>query len=276
MGVPAEWECWAATDAECSGYDLDLEAPPVVEPEQPALVELPAGWRIVRPARGPWCWAATEGAMTATHPRDTSDQVLIAAAWSKAAALAEVRAVEPVAIEKPQIAESVAPSSAPQEAAAGPGGWRKVVLGFDDSAQPELASFDGSGVPVPVAEPAPVPILVELDPLVQAPPIASEPTYLEFIWRYRAAQPGSIRKKTGAPWSNAQRARFKVEYQALLVDVSPEEAALRWAALQQPQARPSAPARAGVGDARPSQARRAAGPPLRAPGQQASLFGGAD
>ena len=214
--------------------------------------------------------------MTATHPRDTSDQVLIAAAWSKAAALAEVRAVEPVAIEKPQIAESVAPSSAPQEAAAGPGGWRKVVLGFDDSAQPELASFDGSGVPVPVAEPAPVPILVELDPLVQAPPIASEPTYLEFIWRYRAAQPGSIRKKTGAPWSNAQRARFKVEYQALLVDVSPEEAALRWAALQQPQARPSAPARAGVGDARPSQARRAAGPPLRAPGQQASLFGGAD
>ena len=38
-------------------------------------------------------------------PRDTSDQVLIAAAWSKAAALAEVRAVEPVAIEKPQIAE---------------------------------------------------------------------------------------------------------------------------------------------------------------------------
>ena len=235
-----------------------------------------AGWRIVRPARGPWCWAATEGAMTATHPRDTSDQVLIAAAWSKAAALAEVRAVEPVAIEKPQIAESVAPSSAPQEAAAGPGGWRKVVLGFDDSAQPELASFDGSGVPVPVAEPAPVPILVELDPLVQAPPIASEPTYLEFIWRYRAAQPGSIRKKTGAPWSNAQRARFKVEYQALLVDVSPEEAALRWAALQQPQARPSAPARAGVGDARPSQARRAAGPPLRAPGQQALLFGGAD
>ena len=52
-------------------------------------------------------------------PRDTSDQVLIAAAWSKAAALAEVRAVEPVAIEKPQIAEGVAPSSAPQEAAAG-------------------------------------------------------------------------------------------------------------------------------------------------------------
>ena len=42
------------------------------------------------------------------------------------------------------------------------------MLGFDDSAQPELAS-DGSGVPVPVAEPAPVPILVELDPLVQAP-----------------------------------------------------------------------------------------------------------
>ena len=65
------------------------------------------------------------------------------------------------------------------------------MLGFDDSAQPELASFDGSGVPVPVAEPAPVPILVELDPLVQAPPIASEPTYLSLfgaIGRHSLAQ----------------------------------------------------------------------------------------
>ena len=125
-------------------------------------------------------------------------------------------------------------------------------------------------MPVPVAEPAPVPILVELDPLVQAPPIASEPTYLSLfgaIGRHSLAQ---YARKPARRGVTAARARF-VEYQALLVDVSPEEAALRWAALQQPQARPRL--RQGLaGDARliSSAGRR---PAPYAPGQQALLFG---
>ena len=87
---PAEWECWAATDAECSGYDLDLEARQWSSPNSPPWSSC-RGWRIVRPARGPWCWGHRR--RNDSHaPRDTSDQVLIAAAWSKAAALAEVRA----------------------------------------------------------------------------------------------------------------------------------------------------------------------------------------
>ena len=204
-------------------------------------------------------------------PRDTSDQVLIAAAWSKAAALAEVRAVEPVAIEKPQIAESVAPSSAPQEAAAGPGGWRKVVLGFDDSAQPELASFDGSGVLVPVAEPAPVPILVELDPLVQAPPIASEPTYLSLfgaIGRHSLAQYARKPARRGV----TQRARFRSSIKRYLLTCHQRKP--RFAGRPYSSRRHAQSARQGLAwGCAPSQTRRAAGPPLRAPGQQALLFG---
>ena len=152
--------------------------------------------------------------------------------------------------------------AAEQEA---PTGWCKLVPGFDDSDQPELASFDPSAAPAPVAEPALVPVLVELDPLELAPPLPDEPAYGEFIWRYHAQRPGSIDKRTGKARAQSQRDRFRRDMQRYLVEVSSEEAALRWAALQRPQARPGARA----------QARRAAGPPA-GPAQQASLFGGAD
>jgi hypothetical protein len=76
-----------------------------------------------------------------------------------------------------------------------------------------------------------MPAVIQLDPLVQAPPLNTDPTYGEFIWRWHAAQPGAIRKKTGKPWSAAQRQRFKREAESYLVDVSPAEAALRWDAM---------------------------------------------
>ena len=152
--------------------------------------------------------------------------------------------------------------AAEQEA---PTGWCKLVRGFDDSDQPELASFDPSAAPAPVAEPALAPVLVELDPLELAPPLPDEPAYGEFIWRYHAQRPGSIDKRTGKARAQSQRDRFRRDMQRYLVEVSPEEAALRWAALQRPQARPGAPA----------QVRRAVGPPP-SPAQQATLFGGAD
>lgn len=154
------------------------------------------------------------------------------------------------------------------------GAWRTLVPDFDDSAQPELATFDGLGVPVPVAEPAPVLVLVEIEPLVQAPPLSNEPTYSDFIWRYHASKPHSTRKN-GQAYTQSQRDRFRRDMQRYLVEVSPEEAALRWAALQQPQARPAVRVGAGARAAPPSQARRPAGRLPALAGQQASLFGGA-
>ena len=153
-----------------------------------------------------------------------------------------------------------------------PAGWCKLVPDFDDSAEPELATFGAPALPTPSVELAPV--LVELDPLELAPPLPDEPTYGEFIWRYHAQRPGSIDKRTGKARAQSQRDRFRRDMQRYLVEVSPEEAALRWAALQRPQAQPGARIRAGVGDARPSQARRAAGPPS-SQAQQALLFAGA-
>lgn len=168
----------------------------------------------------------------------------------------------------------VEPAPVQQEAPAGPAGWCKLVPDFDDSAEPELASFDPSAAPAPIAEPTLAPVLVELDPLELAPPLPDEPTYGEFIWRYHAQRPGSIDKRTGKARAQSQRDRFRRDMQRYLVEVSPEEAALRWAALQRPQAQPGARIRAGVGDAPPSQARRAVGPPL-SQAQQATLFAGA-
>ena len=137
-----------------------------------------------------------------------------------------------------------------------------VKAGFDDSTAPELASFTPGAV-FTAAPPAAVPEVIQLDPLVQAPPLESDAVrYGEFIWRWRASKPGSICKRTGKPWSQAQRDRFRAEYPAFLDDVSPAEAALRWAALDQPQPRKGARGRALTSS-------RAAGPPVD---QQPALF----
>ena len=268
----AEWECWQPADSECSGYDLDLEAAPAVE--QPALVELPAGWRIVRPARGPWCWAATEGAMTATHPRDTSDQVLIVAAWSKAAALAEVRAVEPIAEqEAPAQPENTRFSGIKldQEAPAGPGAsydaGAALQLGGEYTARPkDLLDFVEQweavtrAIKVRNAPDVPQAQTIDLldprhaeqeDPLVRAAPV--EPAAAARYWSLK----GKLKKAT----SSKQILFLRRQIADLEI----------WRPASELVAE-----RAGVGDARASQARRAAGPPLRAPGQQALLFGGAD
>lgn len=114
------------------------------------------------------------------------------------------------------------------------------------------------------------PEVIQLDPLEQAPPAANSPAFGEFIWRYRASQPGAICKRTGKPYSNAQRQRFEREYQTLLVDVSPEEAALRWEAVRAP----SKPA--GVRTAPPLTSSRAVGPPVVQPllfGSEVSAYG---
>ena len=259
----AEWECWQPTEWECSGYDLDLEAAPQVEPVQPALVELPAGWRIVRPARGPWCWAATEGAMTATHPRDTSDQVLIAAAWAKAATLAEVRAVEPAQPEPvPESAQS-RPNLVELEAPAGPGasyspppvepsgaytGRVKDLQGFAEQWAAATSAIKVCAAPADAPEASR--IVEQEEPLVRAAPV--EPAAAARYWSLK----GKLRKAT----STKQIAWLRRE----IADLEIWRPASELAA-----------SRASVGDARPSQARRAAGPPP-SPAQQASLFGGAD
>ena len=86
-----------------------------------------------------------------------------------------------------------------------------------------------------VSEPVvPTPEVIQLDPLILAPPAPNEPTFIDFIWRWRAAQPGSVRKRTGKPWTDAQRRRFKREAEALMAECSPEEAALRWDAVTRP------------------------------------------
>lgn len=284
----AEWEFWQPADSECSGYDVDLEAAPAVELEQPALVELPAGWRIVRPARGPWCWAAAEGAMTATHPRDTSDQVLIAAAWAKAAALAEVRAVEPAQPEPTPAPATVAH----QEAPAGPGAsyspppvepsgeYTARVKDLLDFSEQWAAATSAIKVRADVADVADLEIEQQqlAGPPVHKPSKSGKVTGLD---RYRAdvalmsdtqlageikKHKRTIDKHPGAFWLKDVRAKLDLV-----------QAELDQRDGEQPQARPSAPARASVVDARPSQARRAAGPPPNPfRGQQASLFGGAD
>ena len=259
----AEWECWQPTEWECSGYDLDLEAAPQVEPVQPALVELPAGWRIVRPARGPWCWAATAGAMTATHPRDTSDQVLISAAWLKAATLAEVRAVEPAQPEPvPESAQS-RPNLVELEAPAGPGasyspppvepsgaytGRVKDLQGFAEQWAAATSAIKLRAAPADAPEASR--IVEQEEPLVRAAPV--EPAAAARYWSLK----GKLRKAT----STKQIAWLRRE----IADLEIWRPASELAA-----------SRASVGDARPSQARRAAGPPP-SPAQQASLFGGAD
>jgi hypothetical protein len=94
------------------------------------------------------------------------------------------------------------------------------AVGYADGAQfyaagvPDLPKFDKS------------PEVVQLDPLVQAPPALSDPAYSAFIWRWKAAQ--QLHR------SNAQRTRFKREAEAYMVDVSPEEAALRWDVVNRP------------------------------------------
>lgn len=110
-----------------------------------------------------------------------------------------------------------------------------------------------------VEQPANDKVLIQLDPLVQAPPLASESAYREFIWRYRAAQPGVISSRTKKPYSQAQRARFKRDYEALLVDVSPAEAALRWESLTRPASVERTTAR---GRGAPLTSSRAAVPPV--------------
>ena len=271
----AEWECWQPADSECSGYDLDLEAAPAVE--QPALVEMPAGWRIVRPARGPFCWVATEGAMTATHPRDTSDQVLISAAWAKAAALAEVRAVEPVAEqEAPAQPENIRFSGIKldQEAPAGPGAsysppavepsgeytarpkglldfveqWEAVTRAIKVRNAPDVADVPQAQT-LDLLDPR---YAEQEDPLVRSAPV--EPAAAARYWSLK----GKLRKATSTKqiaWLRRQIADLEIWWPASELVAE----------------------RAGVGDAPPSQARRAAGPPPNPfRGQQALLFAGAD
>ena len=113
-----------------------------------------------------------------------------------------------------------------------------------------------------------MPILVE-HPLVSAPNCQRADVF-EFIYAIGAAQPGSIRKKTGAPWSKCAAARFAVEYQALcyLLTCHQRKAALRWRPYSS-RRHAQAPGKGWRG-MRALTSRRAAGPPLRAPGQQAA------
>lgn len=137
-----------------------------------------------------------------------------------------IGACEPRAVEQPPIEP------------AAPAGWCKIQPDFDDSDQPEIATYDPAAAWIPEA-PAPVePVIVDLDPLVPAPPAPSSPTFRAFITAWYAAQPGAIDKRTGRPRSTGQRDYFRREAERYLVDVSPEEAALRWAGLDRP-ARPS-------------------------------------
>ena len=259
----AEWECWQPAEWECSPYDLDLEAAPAVEPEQPALVEpAPApGWRVVRltgrwALRGPKAeclWFGSEGAALQ--------------ALASISAPEQQHLVEPVGVQKSHIKTD-------QEAPAGPGadfnpawavpftseaysGRVKDLQGFAEQWEAATSAIK----PRQEATAAPLAQTLDLldpryaeqeDPQVRAAPV--EPAAAARYWSLK----GKLRKATSTKqiaWLRRQIADLEIWRPAseVLAD------------------------RAGDGDARPSQARRACGPPPNPfRGQQASLFGGAD
>ena len=137
--------------------------------------------------------------------------------------------------------------------------WTKP--GFDDRAAPELASFTPGAV-FTEAPPAAVPEVIQLDPLKLAPPATSDPAFDEFIWRWRAAQPGAIDKRTGKKRTEGQRREFRRQALQRCVEVGVAEADRRWDALE------LQPARKGT-RGRPLTSSRAAGPPVD---QQPALF----
>ena len=114
--------------------------------------------------------------------------------------------------------------------------WRKP--GFDDSDQPEIAVYDPSNAGVIEQQQAEQqPMIIELAPREQAPPLSDDPNYKAFITAWYASKPGAKCKRTGKPYSAKQRAMFETQYKRFLVDVLPEEAALRWHELERPKRR---------------------------------------
>lgn len=210
---------WAWCEVEHGADELTaLECAPVVEPD-PALVE---------PDQMPAIYGP-EPEITPPAPRvvwskygrcHISDGVRFGG-WAATEAGAWLAWEHPMQQGTPHAAE---PESAPDLG----DGW----IGYADGAafNPDPAKAAQPEPPKP--EPG-APAIIELDPLEQAPPLASDATYSKFIRLWYASQPGSMCRRTGKPYSAGQRAYFKREYQQLLVDVSPAEADLRWLALQQ-------------------------------------------
>ena len=114
--------------------------------------------------------------------------------------------------------------------------WRKP--GFDDSDQPEIAVYDpvSTGV-IEQQQAEQQPVIIELAPREQAPPLSDDPNYKAFITAWYSSQPGAIDKRTRKPRTAKQRAMFETQYKRFLVDVSPEEATLRWHELERPKRR---------------------------------------
>ena len=260
---PAEWECWQPADSECSGYDLDLEAVPAVE-QAPAAGS--AGYSVdcVQYADGRAAWRVWDDAL---------DQV-IGEYTTEAAALAAIGAEQPAQQEAPaggwlasfNLAWAVPLTGKPYE------GRPKDFRNLEEHEQEANSAIK---VRADVADVADLEIEQQqlAGPPVHKPSKSGKVTGLD---RYRAdvalmkdtelagelkKHKATLKKHAGAVWLKDVRQRLDLV-----------QAELDQRDGEQPQARPSARVRAGVVDARPSQARRAAGPPPNPfRGQQASL-----
>ena len=128
LGEADTLDTWQIACDEHGADELAFLDEPTHQPEPtPApplnVRALPEGARIVRPSSGPYCWASLGGCTGPSRPRTTPDALLIADAWGLWDAM-----------------QPAAPATH----------WRKQ--GFNDSDQPELASYEET--PEPLEPPA--------------------------------------------------------------------------------------------------------------------------
>jgi hypothetical protein len=219
-------EAGAALESESVYTPLELTEDDPPEPIDPASLEAPADLTVEPPAPSQAPVTAQELTYTVEHWPQYGKWMLRrsngTADWygSEAAARAQIPPAGPGAAYQPGMDWT--------------NGGQLDLSSWRDPREMRTCETSHDAVEA-------MPVVIQLDPLVQAPPLNTDPTYGQFIWRWYAAQSGAICKKTGKPWSAAQRQRFKREAESYLVDVSPAEAALRWDAMNRPRAASSSP-----------------------------------
>ncbi len=181
------------------------QAPVVLDP-----CDLPPAWRLISDKRGMWSLRGPNGECEWLGCDENHARIC----W----AVKNLQPGQSVHIRNDVLVSPLPPEPVEQLADLGDG-----YSGYAGG-----AAFNAAYVPSQEArqETPKAPVVIQLDPLVQAPPLSTDAAYTDFIWRWYAAQQTAR--------SAAQRARFKREAESYLVDVSPEEATLRWEALRSP------------------------------------------